>query len=183
MANNRPKAKWTPAQIKTHIQKIDQIIENHKRRVKKGEVFTAVTPEDIERKLKHQNSPMIIFQTGSWVIPTPVGGTFSYNVGIYNPDPAPANWLFAHVWTGAGNIVATVGTYLLNVDTRFPRLTQPQYPGLSIGSGEAAMLSFSIKIPFNVEQTNYLGNCCLMRAYWNDVGTYLDRSLFVFTVP
>jgi hypothetical protein len=47
------------------------------------------------------------------------------NVGIRNPDPSQAIWLFAHAWVGSGNVDPAVGTFLLNVDTRFPRLTEP----------------------------------------------------------
>ena len=48
----------------------------------------------------------------------------NYNLGIWNPDPVQATSLFAHVWVGSGNIDPTVGTFLLNVDQRFPRRTR-----------------------------------------------------------
>lgn len=178
----KAKAKWTPSQIKEHTRRIQEVIEQHKRLVKKGENFTAVTPEDIERKLRRANSPMIVSQFGSWTGPTPPGGTLSYNVGIYNPDPTQAIWLFAHVWVGSGNIDPSVGTFLLNVDTRFPRLTLPAFAGLTLASGAATVLNFTLNVPAAVERTNYLGNCCLMRFNWHDVGSYLDRGVFVFTV-
>ena len=180
--STKTKSKWTSAQIKKHVQNIQQVIEQQKRLVKHGESFTAVTPEDIERKLKRTNSPMIISQTGSWTGPTPLGGTLSYSVGLYNPDPTTANNLFAHVWVGPGNVEPTVGTFLLNVDTRFPRLTQPAFAGLMLTAGASAVLSFALRVPSTVENSNYLGNCCLMRFNWHDVGTYLDRGVFVFTV-
>jgi hypothetical protein len=81
--STKTKAKWTSAQIKKHVQKIIEVIEQQKRLVKEGEKFTAVTPEDIERKLKRTNSPMIVSQTGSWTVPTPPEDTH-YNVGLYN---------------------------------------------------------------------------------------------------
>lgn len=180
--STKAKPKWTSAQIKEHVQKIQEVIEQQKLLVKKGESFTAVTPEDIERKLKRTNSPMITMQFGSWTAPTPLGGTFAYNVGLYNPDPTDAIWLFAHVWVGSGNVDPTVGTFLLNVDTRFPRLTQPAFAGLSLAAGASTVLSFTMKVPSAVQKTNYLGNCCLMGFNWHDVGTYLDRGVFVFTV-
>jgi hypothetical protein len=180
--SRKAKAKWTPAQVKKHIQKIQEVIEKQKELVKEGEGFIAVTPEDIERKLKRTNSPMIVSEFGSWTAPTPLGGTFTYNVGLYNPDPTDAIWLFAHVWVGSGNVDPTVGTFLLNVDTRFPRLTQPGFAGLSLPAGASTVLSFTVNVPSTVEKTNYLGNCCLMSFNWADVGTYLDRGVFVFTV-
>src|SRR6266571_403302 len=45
---------------------------------------------------------------------------------IYNPDAKPAYNLYGLIWVGSGNVDPAVGTFLLNVDTRFPRLTQPQ---------------------------------------------------------
>jgi len=174
--------KFTPAQIKGHIKKIQDVVEEHRRLVKKGEKFTAVTPEDVERKLNRTNSPMIVSQSGSWTGSTPLGGTFTYNLGLYNPDPTQALWLFAHVWVGSGNVDPTIGTFLLNVDTRFPRLTVPGFAGLTLPAGGSTVLNFSMKVPSTVEKTNYLGNSCLMRFNWHDVGTYLDRGVFVFTV-
>jgi hypothetical protein len=178
----KPKGKWSPGQIKEHVRKIQEAIEQHKRLVKKGEAFTAVTPEDIERKLKRANSPMIVSQFGSWTGPTPPGGTLTYNVGIYNPDPTQAIWLFAHVWVGSGNVDPSVGTFLSNVDSRFPRLTQPAFAGLTLAPSASTVMTFSLALPAAIEKTNYLGNCCLMRFNWHDVGTYLDRGVFVFTV-
>jgi hypothetical protein len=172
------KEEWTAAQIKEQIQKIQQVIEKHKHE-NKEEHFTSITPEAISKKLKRVKSPMIVSQ--GWGGTTP-GGTVNYNLGIYNPDPTQAIWLFAHVWIGSGNVDPTVGTFLLNVDTRFPRLTLPKFSGLTLAAGASATLSFALKVPSAVEKTNYLGNSCLMQFNWHDVGTYLDRGIFVFEV-
>ena len=178
MATQKAQKKWTAAQIKAQIKQIEQVIEKHKSE-NKEEYFTAVTPADIERKLKRVKSPMIVSQ--GWGNTTP-GGTINYTLGIYNPDPTQAIWLFAHVWVGSGNVDPTVGTFLLNVDARFPRLTQPTFSGLILAAGASATLSYALSVPATVERTNYLGNSCLMAFNWHDVGTYLDRSVFVFAV-
>ena len=172
------KSKFTAAKVKEHVAAIKKAVDKHKRE-SRSESFTAVTPEEIETKLKRVNSPMIVSQ--SWGSTTP-GGTFNYTVGIYNPDPAQAIWLFAHVWVGSGNVDPVVGTFLSNVDARFPRLTEPKFAGLSIPAGGSAQLTFSIKVPAGVEKSNYIGNSALMRFNWHDVGTYLDRGVFVFNV-
>jgi hypothetical protein len=176
------KSKWTRRQINEHIKKIQEVIEEHKRLVKKGESFTAITPEEIENKLNRTNSPMIVSQTGSWTGSTALGGTFTYNLGLFNPDPTASSSLFAHVWVGSGNVDPVVGTFLLNVDTRFPRLTIPGFAGLSLPASGSTVLNFSMKVPTTVEKTTYLGNACLMKFNWHDVGTYLDRAVFVFNV-
>jgi hypothetical protein len=178
MPANIKKTKFTPAQIKEHIKSIQKATEKHKLE-NKGEHFTAVTPEDIEKKLKRVNSPMIVSQGWSG---TTQGGTFNYSLGLYNPDPTQAIWLFAHVWVGSGNIDPTVGTFLSNVDTRFPRLTEPAFAGLTLAAGASATLNFTVKVPATVEKTNYLGNSCLMQFNWHDIGKYLDRGVFVFAV-
>lgn len=172
------KSKWTAAEIKEHVRKILDIVEKNKAQ-NKDQHFTGITQEEIEKKFQRVNSPMIVSQ--GWNSTTP-GGTVNYNLGIYNPDPTQAIWLFAHVWIGSGNVDPVVGSFLSNVDTRFPRLTQPAFAGLTLAPGASATLSFGLKVPTTVEKTNYLGNSCLMRFNWHDVGTYLDRGIFVFAV-
>jgi hypothetical protein len=172
------KPKFTSAQIKNHIKKIQEAIEKQKRE-NKSEHFMSITPKEIERKLKRVNSPMIVFE--GWGPASP-GGTVNYSLGIYNPDATQADSLFAHVWVGSGNVDPTIGTFLLNVDTRFPRLTQPAPFGLTLASGASATLNFTLKVPTAVESTNYIGESCLMRGGWFDTGQYLDRALFVFEV-
>ena len=179
MAAKSNKRKWTATEIKKHIKRIQGVIKQQERLVKKGENFTSVTPEEIKKKLKRVQSPMIVSQ--GWNSTQP-GGTINYNLGIYNPDATRVIWMFAHVWVGSGNVDPTVGTFLLNVDTRFPRLTQPTPFGLTLAAGASAMLSFALKVPTTVEKTNYLGNSCLMQFNWHDVGTYFDRGIFVFEV-
>jgi hypothetical protein len=69
---------------------------------------------------------------------------------------------FVLIWVGTGNADPIVGTFLLNVDTRFPRLMQPI---LSLTSGSYATLNFSLKIPATVEKgQNFMGQSCLMRG-------------------
>jgi ribosomal protein L9 len=67
--------RFTAAQINEHLRTIQKAIKKHKRE-NKGEHFTAVTREEIERKLKRANSPMIISQGWSGTAP---GGTVNYN--------------------------------------------------------------------------------------------------------
>ena len=62
--------------------------------------------------------------------------------------------------SGSGNVDPVTGTFLSNVDERFPRLTQPAFDGLSLAPGASATLSFSIKVPASAEKTNYLANSC-----------------------
>jgi len=171
--------KWTTAQIKQQIQRIQQAIDKH-RREHKEENFTSVTPEEIARKLKRVKSPIITGQ--SWTGSTMPGGSINYTVGIFNPDPVQWKDLFAHVWIGSGNVDPTIGTFLGNVDARFPRLTEPKFNGLVIAPGASATLSFVLKVPPSVEKTNYLGNSCLIQPNFQDIGVYLDRGLFVFGV-
>jgi hypothetical protein len=173
------KSKFTPAEVKKHTARILELTEQLKKNKKKDENITTITAEEIAEKFKRINSPMIVGQ--GWGS-APAGGTVSYSVTIYNPDPTTAIWTFAHVWVGSGNVDPVIGTFLLNVDPRFPRLTQPDFAGMSIPSGGSVTQSFQIKIPAAIEKTNYLGNTCLMQFNWHDIGKYLDRSVFVFKI-
>ena len=178
MASKSKRAKWTAAQIKDHVRNIAKAVEKH-RADHKGEHFTSITEADIERKFKRVNSPMIISQGWS-ASPTP--GSYNFGLNLYNPDPTPASALFAHVWVGSGNVDPNLGTFLLNVDPRFPRLTLPKFYGLTLAPAAAAALNFVIKVPPTVEKTNYMLNSCLMQFNWQDMGKYLDRGVFVFEV-
>jgi hypothetical protein len=178
MPTKRKQKRFTTAQINEHIRNIQKAIEKHKRE-NKGEHFTSITPEEIEKKLKRVNSPMIISQAWSNTAP---GATFDYTLGIYNPDPAEVDWLFAYVWVGFVNIDSTIGKFLSNVDTRFARMTEPAPFGLTLAPGASAALTFTIKVPAEVEKTNYIGNSCLMQVNWPAIWTYFDRGVFVFAV-
>jgi len=175
------KPKFTRAQIKDHIKKIQDEIEKQRREhQRRGEHFKSITPEEIEKKLKRVNSPFL-FSEG-WSSTTPPGGTISYTLGIYNPDVTQASDLYAHVWVGSGNVDPTVGTFLLNVDARFPRLTEPAAFGLTLASGAFASPNFTLNVPTAVEATNYAGQSCLVQEVGFEVGKYLDRATFVFGV-
>jgi len=155
-------------------------IERHRKEAKEKKLkFTAPTKKQIWKKLIKENSPMIYFQ--SWGSTTP-GGTLNYNVGIKNPDPTRRIWMFNHVFIGPANMVSDTGQALCTVDTRFPRLTLPDFTGLALDPGASETLSYSIEVPNNVECTNYIGNSFLFRANWHDIGEYFDRSIFVFEV-
>ena len=147
------KPKFTPAQIKKKVKEIQEVIEQQTRE-NQGEHFVSLTPEEIEKKLKRSNSPIITVQGWSDAHP---GGSVYYLVGIVNPDPTPADSLFVHVWVGSGNIDPAVSTFLLNVDAHFPRLTQPKTFGLQLAPSAGTLLTFSLKVPNVTEKTNYMG--------------------------
>lgn len=184
MPTKRRSRIWTATQIKKHIQNVQDVIAKQKQE-KLGEQFIAATPEEIKRELKSirsiwdETSLMISFM--GWNNTNP-GGTVNFNLVIYNPGPTEIIWIFAHLWVGSGNIDPNIGSFLTNVDTRFPRLTQPAQPGLTLAAGAHAQLSFALKVPSTVEQTSYFGNICLMHPRWITVGDYLGRGCFVFEV-
>jgi hypothetical protein len=146
----------------------------------RGYHFTAPTGEQLVAKFASAKSPMIVFQGWSGSTGTP--GTISYTVGINNPDPVAQGSLFVHLFIGPANVAPNVNNALGLVDQRFPRLTEPEFFGLTIQPGATDSLSFSVDVPAGVEPSNYLGNSFLFQATWHDPGQYLDRSLFVFKV-
>lgn len=170
-----------PAARNEQLKRILHDIDRHKEVFqKKGMNFTTPDEEQVRRKLNRAHSPMIVFQ--GWGGATTPGGTLTYNVGIHNPDPAGWVWLFGHVFVGPANMIPPIGEALETADPRFPHLTQPAFPGLSIATNETATLSYSIPIPTGIQSTNYQGNVFLYQADWHDVGEYLDRGTFIFAV-
>ena len=105
---SQPRSKWTAAEVKVQIKRVQEAVDKFKRD-HKAEHMTFMSADDVVRKLKRVNSPMIVFQ--SWNSAAP-GGTVSYSLGIYNPDPTLAIWMFAHVWFGSGNVDPVTGTFL-----------------------------------------------------------------------
>lgn len=72
--------------------KVQELIAKEKARYK-CQNFTEAEAEEIVLKLKRVNSPMIVFQ--GWSGSAHAGGAINYNVGIWNPDPSQAIWLFS----------------------------------------------------------------------------------------
>ncbi|MEA2633419.1 MAG: hypothetical protein QOH92_186 [Chloroflexota bacterium] len=164
-----------------HAERIKQEVEKRRTEAEKnGEQFTSLTDDQLQKKLRRTRSPMIVWQ--SWTGSTTPGGVINYSLGIYNPDPTTWVWLFVHLFVGAANMVADPNDAVVAVDSRFPRLTAPDFAGLSVDPGKTQSLSFSLPIPGNAEPTDYLGNSFLFHSVWHDTGQYLDRSLFVFKV-
>lgn len=166
--------------LEKQVKKVRDLIRKEKEKAKKkGHVFTELDENEIRSKLTRVHTPFINFQ--SWSSSAPAGGTISYTVGIFNPDPITQSSMFVHLFIGPANPVPDVGAALAQVDDRFPRLSEPQFFGLSLAPSTGSSLSFQVNVP-SVEPSNYLGNSFLFRADWHDVGDYLDRSIFVFQV-
>lgn len=178
MAGKRKPNKWTAAQIKEHTKKIGALVEKLKRE-SKHEHFVGISPEELAEKFKRANSPMIVGEAWS---PATRGGTLNASITVTNPDPTTVQRLVLHFWVGSGNPDPNVGTFLLNVDPRFPRLSEEQPFGFALASGASRTLSFAMRIPPSVEPSSYMANSCLMRIDFLDQGTYLDRAVLVFAV-
>ena len=167
--------------ISDHIKKIDEFVKKQEAiATVKGMNYTSASEAELARKLLRVHSPMIVSQ--SWSGSAAPGGTINYSLGIYNPDPQQRVWLYAHVLVGPANMVPDVGSALQTVDARFPRLTLPAFPGLTLAPGAATTLQFSVAVPSNIDKSNYLGNTFLFQANYDDVGQYFDRSVFPFEV-
>jgi hypothetical protein len=109
-------------------------------------------------------------------------GKFDFLVTYINPDPIFYSSVYVYVFIGPALLPADVGQALALVDTRFPTLTQPAYPGIVLRSGDSGRLDFSLPIPHGIAHTNYIGNCFLFNCNYFLTGDYLDRSQFVFEV-
>ena len=171
--------KMTEEDIKKNIKKMKEEAEKHKKTLKKDENFMALDEEELRKKLQRVNSPVINFVSWSQA---PPGGTVNIGVGIFNPDPVSQGSLYLHLWVGSGNPVSDNALFLLNVDARFPRLSQPPAFGTTLAPGASKTFTFPFKIPSTVEPSTYLCNFVLLRLGGFDVGTVFDRSGFALTV-
>jgi hypothetical protein len=178
-------AKSTTAQhTKAILESIDKEKEVSRR---SGENFTSTMPDEIEKKVRQVKSPFL--SMFGWTKEAAPGGRIELRVFVWNSESKPASDIYVHVWVGSGNIDPAVGTFLLNVDARFPRLTRPEHPGLVAGDPHEAPLSpglkrlnFSLTLPSAIEDSVYLGNICLMQLASHNVGRYLGRGVFPFVV-
>lgn len=187
-------SKLSSDQVKEQTTRIAQGLEKSRQAHGKGKTFRQVQLDDAQKRLETTGDPF--FYEASWDAFAPPGGIIELRTFIWNPShPDLASQLYVHVWVGAGSIDPVVGTFLSNVDTRFPRLTEPQAFGLRPGmmvpdtSGfepNVISLDFAVKVPAGIEVSNYVGNMCLMQlgrmGSSNDTGRYLDRANFVFKV-
>ncbi len=179
MPTDKEKKPFTEEEKAKHVKKIQEEIEKQRKNVKKGDNFVAPTEEQLREKLGRVNSPMLTWQSWS---SAPPGGTFTYSVGAYNPDPVVRGSLICYFFVGPGNAVADPGSFMLNADARFPRLAQTPPFGFSLNPGETKSISFPVKVPASAEPNGYLGNSVLFMLNFTDVGTYYDRATFCFQV-
>jgi hypothetical protein len=170
-------AERNAAWLKTVAEEIERRRSEFEGR---GGNFTALTFGQLERKMKRTSSPMIVYQ--GWGGSGPAGGSMYYSAGISNPDPTDQIWLFGHVFIGPATTAPDFSESLTAVDPRFPRISMPAFPGLTVKAGATEQLDFVIEIPLTVEKSNYLGNLVLFQSTWHDPSVPLDRSLFVFAV-
>jgi hypothetical protein len=185
-------AALTAAQIEERATTILDAQKQLQERATDEEGFAPIGREDIERGLTGGSDAML--SGFGWTLSAPPGGIIGGRVSVTFPDPAavPENSnIYVHVWVGSGNIDPDLGTFLTNVDARFPRLTQPKVPGLRPGvtqvpelpvTPDRSLLDFQLRVPVDMDETVYLGNICLMKRGAFDVGEYLGRGSFAFRV-
>ena len=161
-----------------------EIARERRVREKKGEVFTGLSKEEFEKKMKRAESPFISWQGWSGIAPP--SGIINYTVGIQNPDLFGWANLAVSVSIGNRNAIASHDEFMTTFDARFPTYAKPQPFGFSLtpaGSpGASTSQSFAVKIPAGIEKAQYFGNSCLLQLNFHDVGKYLDRGVFFFEV-
>jgi hypothetical protein len=180
-------------QVQEQATRIARGLEALRRAPAKGRNFGQIELADAQQRLE-AGTPF--FNGASWDAVAPPGGVIKLRTFIWNPlHPEVTSGLYVHVWVGAGGIDPVAGTFVSNVDTRFPRLTEPEGFGLRPGmmapdtSGfepNVMSLDFAVNVPAGVEVSNYIGNIALIQlgrmGSSDDVCRYLDRTTFVFKV-
>jgi hypothetical protein len=157
-----------------------EIAQQRKNHEKKGEVFTGLTKEEFEKKMKRVESPMIVGQ--GWSNSAAPGGSINYNVSILNPDSFGWSNLAVSVAIGNRNAIVSNDEFMTTYDARFPTYAKPEPFGFSLAAGASTSQAFVLKIPAGIEKAQYFGNACLLQMNFHDVGKYLDRGVFFFEV-
>lgn len=138
----------------------------------KGLAFNSLTPEQLEKKLRSTQTPFIYVT--SWTGHGPAFSSFSFSIYINNPDPIAYFDLFAYFFFGPANMIPDVGTALLSVDERLPRM-YAQFPYISAGSSDG-LVEFNYRFPTGTPTGLYMGNGFVFLRGFNDVGNYVDRT-------
>ena len=163
--------------LKQHIRRIEKAVEKLRRECETDQ-FTSLGPNEIERMLGGPNNPWIF---GYGFNNSTPGGTVPLSVGIYNPGASQVNNLYVHVWIGSGIVDPTGDTFLLNVDTRFPCLTEPDFNGVSVSPLTGAAVKMTLDIPATIEKTKYMLHMCLMKISWRE-RIIFDRGIQIIEV-
>src|SRR5215472_18779842 len=117
-AKKKAKIRHSPADIKKAWQKLEpELARQRAEHERQGETFTAITREEFEAKLKRVNSPMFVFE--GWTNSAPPGGSISYTVGVFNPDPISWNSLAVSVAIGNRNPIVSNDEFQTSSDARF----------------------------------------------------------------
>lgn len=153
--------------------------------------FMAIRPADATARLAAEDP---FFGGFGWTLSALPGGVVTGRVSVEFPSPAavPAQSnIYVHVWVGPAAADPQIGTYLLNVDPRFPRLSEPKVPGLQPGytqvpefptAPDRSLLNFDLRVPLDAQPSVYLGNMCLLRLSPFSTGDVLGRGSFAFRV-
>lgn len=185
-------AELTASEVEARATQIVETQDQLPGRAHDDVTFTTVDLNDAKQRLAATSDPF--FGGFGWTMSAPPGGMVTGNVSVEfpQPDAVPTNSnIYVQVWVGSGNVDPAIGTFLLNVDPRFPRLCEPKVPGLRPGTSQVpelpvppgrSLLSFRLRIPFDVEPSVYLGNMCLVRLSPFSVGEVLGRAGFAFRV-
>lgn len=154
--------------LKKLLDEIDVLRTQARNR---GLAFSSPTTEQLEKKLKSGNTPIIISM--AWSPSGSIFNTFIFEVYVTNPDPNPYDDLFAYFFFGPANMISDVGTALVSVDERFSAM-YAKFPFMPPGSN--GLVRFNYKLPIGTTPGIYLGNTFIFLLDRFDVGAYATRG-------
>jgi hypothetical protein len=162
----------TDKDINNTLKKLSDEIDVLRNQARnKGLAFSSPTAEQLEKKLKSAHTPFIYSM--AWTSSGSAIGPFTYYVYVTNPDPNAYFDLFAYFFFGPANMVPDVGTALLSVDERLPRMFA-SFPYMSPGSNGS--VQFNYKFSSGIPAGLYMGNAFIFLREVHDVGAYADRG-------
>ena len=165
--------------INEHLRKILAEIKVQKTKAdKKGLKFSSLTEEQLRKKLKSLNTPLIYGL--SWRFIGTVSTNFTLNIFIYNPDPIDYDeGVTAYAFFGPANTISDVGLALISAD---PELNRMFAEFGSMPSGAAASVSFNFRFPAGTPLGLHLLNGFVFVRHEFDKGYYIDRACVDMTI-
>jgi hypothetical protein len=172
--------KKTDQEVQQELDRRLEEIELLERQAQQqGLAFSSPTKEQLERKIRGEDSNSPYIYSMSWTSGTTLGSPASYQVWMSNPDPAGYYPMFVSLFFGVANFFDNIADGVIARDDRWPFLSSSPF---SLAAGGTATQSFNYTTPSTVPRSTYMGNALVWRGELHDKGAYCDRGLFYVTL-
>jgi hypothetical protein len=175
MARKKPERE-VKEELERRLKEIELLKEQAQQQ---GLAFSAPTKEQLEKKIRGENSNSPYIYSLFFDSIRPRGSTGVSKAWIANPDPDYHNFMFVSLFWGVANLLDNIADGLSGRDTHWPCLSSQPF---HLAPGATSTQSFTWVVPNTVQPSTYLGNFVVWRSPLHDKGTYFDRGMFYTAV-